>query len=595
MPHHDHSHLLPGVPLALASALLFGASTPFSKLLLSQTDPQILAGLLYLGAGLGLAAVHLGRTVVGLPGVEAPLRRSDLPWLAVVVFFGGLVGPLLLMLGLARTEAASAALLLNLEGLATVAIAWLWFHENVDRRLLLGAMAILAGAVIISWEGNGIVLDFGALLVTGACLAWGIDNNVTRKLSSSDPVMIAMIKGLVAGSVNVALAFQRGAATPPLPFVAGAGIVGFLGIGVSFVLFVLALRHLGAARTGAYFSLAPFIGVLAAILLLHDPLTPKLVISACLMGFGLWMHLSERHEHVHVHEALEHEHSHVHDAHHRHEHDGPIVEPHSHWHRHERLTHTHPHYPDLHHRHLHADTGAISLIGAGLNLRSTTLGAAVAIVAAVVGLTFLVRSPQKPAGIPADSTAQKPSSTAPRPWDAQGDVGANPELTKTQENPVAPAPSHRAAAGPSPSTNDPTRASDGVEAALLAFLRSEPTSATTAARFNLDEVRFDVGGTSPRQASHRQLQSVAQILSVFPKATVFIGYAGGVDRSKAASRIVRARLHSVWRELTHMGVDPARLSLKRPRRSSSVAFNPVERPAPQDAPIFLEIARRSLS
>jgi len=167
MPNNHHSHLVPGVPLALASALLFGASTPLSKLLLSQTDPQMLAGLLYLGAGLGLAAVHLGRNVIGLPGVEAPLRRSDIPWLATITFFGGLIGPLLLMLGLARTEAASAALLLNLEGLATMAIAWLWFHENVDRRLLFGAMAILAGAVIISWEGSGIVLDFGALLIAG--------------------------------------------------------------------------------------------------------------------------------------------------------------------------------------------------------------------------------------------------------------------------------------------------------------------------------------------------------------------------------------------------------------------------------------------
>jgi drug/metabolite transporter (DMT)-like permease len=595
MPNNDHSHLVPGVPLALASALLFGASTPFSKLLLRQIDPQMLAGLLYLGAGLGLAAVHLGRTIVGLPGVEAPLRRSDLPWLAVVAFFGGLVGPLLFMLGLARTEAASAALLLNLEGLATMAIAWLWFHENVDRRLIFGAMAILAGAVIISWEGNGIVLDLGALLVAGACLAWGIDNNVTRKLSSSNPVMIAVIKGLAAGSVNVALAFQRGAAAPPLPFVAGAGIIGFLGIGISLVLFVLALRHLGTARTGAYFSLAPFIGALAAISFLHEPLTLKIMISACLMGFGLWMHLSERHEHVHVHEALEHEHSHVHDAHHQHQHDGSIVEPHSHWHRHERLTHAHPHYPDLHHRHLHADTGAISPIGAMLNLRSTTFGAAVAVVAAIVGLTFLARSPRDESGKQAELTARRESSTAPRPRDAQEGAGANPELTKPQETPVAPAPSHGEVASPSPGGNDATRPSGGVEAALLEFFRGEPTPATAAARFNLDQVRFDVARTSPRQASHRQLQSVAQILSAFPKATVFIGYAGGVDRSKAAPRIVRARLLFIWRELTRMGVDSARLSLKRPNGSSTVARNPAERLPPKNAPIFLEISMRSFS
>ena len=354
MQKTDRSYLWPGVRMALASAILFGASTPFSKLLLSEVDPQLLAGSLYLGAGGGLAFVHLGRAAIGLPAPEAPLRRSDIPWLAAVVIFGGVIGPLLLMLGLARTNAASAALLLNLEGLATMSIAWLVFRENVDRRLLLGALAILAGAVVLSWEGHGLLLNPGALLIAGACLAWGIDNNLTRNLSSADPVLIAMTKGLVAGVVNVALAILRGVALPSAGLSAGAAVVGFLGVGVSLVLFVLALRHLGAARTGAYFSLAPFIGALVAIVLLHDPLSLKLVVSGALMGFGLWMHLAERHEHEHEHDALEHEHSHTHNEHHEHKHDGPVTEPHSHWHRHEPMIHTHPHYPDLHHRHGHS-------------------------------------------------------------------------------------------------------------------------------------------------------------------------------------------------------------------------------------------------
>ncbi len=591
MPNNHHSHLVPGVPLALASALLFGASTPFSKLLLSQTDPQMLAGLLYLGAGLGLAAVHLGRNLIGLPGVEAPLRRSDIPWLATITFFGGLIGPLLLMLGLARTEAASAALLLNLEGLATMAIAWLWFHENVDRRLLFGAMAILAGAVIISWEGSGIVLDFGALLIAGSCLAWGIDNNLTRKLSSTDPVVIAMIKGLAAGAVNVVLALWRGATPPPISFVAGAGIVGFLGIGVSLVLFVLALRHLGTARTGAYFSFAPFIGALMAVLFLHDPLTPKLAISAALMGLGLWMHLSERHEHAHVHEALEHEHSHVHDEHHQHKHDGPIVEPHSHWHRHERLRHAHPHYPDLHHRHIHADPGAISPLGVS-DQRSAALAAAAVLATAVLGLTLLARSRQEEWGKPAELTVtQKESSAARRLRDAQGNSGANPDVTKTQESFVAPTPSHGDAARPSPEIPNATRSSDGVEALLLAFLRGETSPATMAARFNLDQVQFNAGRTAPQPASRRQLLAVAQILSAFPKARVFIGHAGGGDRSEAP-RIVKARLLSVWRELAQMGVDSARLSSKRPRGISKAALDHAKEPPRRNAPIFLEITRQ---
>lgn len=592
MQNNDHSHLFPGVPLAFASALLFGASTPFSKLLLSQTDPQMLAGLLYLGAGFGLAAVRLGGNLIGLPRMEAPLRRSELPWLAIVAIFGGLVGPLLLMVGLARTEAASAALLLNLEGLATMAIAWLWFQENVDRRLLFGAVAILAGAAILSWEGKGIIPDFGAVLIAGACLAWGVDNNVTRKLSSADPVVIAMIKGLASGSVNVVLAVQRGATAPPIPFVAGAGIVGFLGIGVSLTLFVLALRHLGAARTGAYFSVAPFIGALAAILLLHDPLTPKLVISAGLMGFGLWMHLSERHDHAHVHEALDHEHSHVHDEHHQHKHDGPIVEPHSHWHLHERLRHMHPHYPDLHHRHVHTDTGALFPVGALLNQRSVALGAATVVLAATIGLTFLARSPQEESRRSAGSTAtDNESSAAPQPQEAQGSFGANPDLTKTRDGLAAPASSPPVAAKPSPGVTDSTRPSDGVEAALLAFLRSDTTPTAKVARFNFDQVQFDAGRTTPRPASRRQLLNVAQILSAFPKAKVFIGHVDGRGHSKAAPKIVKARLLSVWRELTQKGVDPARLSLKRRSGRSKVAFYQAKERPPQNAPIFLEIAR----
>jgi drug/metabolite transporter (DMT)-like permease len=339
--------------MALTSAILFGTTAPFAKLLLGEIEPQLLAGLLYLGAGIGLAAFHFGRAAIDLPAPEAPLRASDLPWLAAVVLSGGVAGPLLLMLGLARTEAASGSLLLNLEGLCTMGIAWLAFRENVDRRLLLGAFAILAGAAVLSWRGRGIELDIGAALIAAACLAWGIDNNLTRKLSSADPVLTAMIKGLAAGTVNAAVAILSGASTPWAGITAAAATLGFFGVGVSLVLFVLALRHLGAARTGAYFSLAPFIGAVLAIGLLHEALTFNLALAGLLMGFGLWMHLTERHHHQHEHEALEHEHSHRHDPHHQHSHDGPVTEPHSHWHRHAPLRHAHLHFPDLHHRHRH--------------------------------------------------------------------------------------------------------------------------------------------------------------------------------------------------------------------------------------------------
>ena len=347
----------PGAPMALASAALFGASTPLAKLLLGDgVDPWLLAGLLYLGSGLGLGLTYLARGLVGMPAAEAPLRRADVPWLVLVVLTGGVVGPLLLMLGLARTPASSAALLLNVEGLATMAIAWVVFKENVDRRLLIGAFAILAGALLLSWQGGRAAVGLGALAIMGACAAWGVDNNLTRKLSSADPVQIAAVKGVVAGAVNLALALAHGASLPSLASIAGAAVVGFFGYGVSLVLFVLALRHLGTARTGAYFSTAPFLGAALALMLFREPVSAQLVAAAVLMGIGVWLHLSERHEHEHLHELLEHEHRHVHDEHHQHAHTAgdPPGEPHTHRHRHAPMRHKHPHYPDLHHRHGHA-------------------------------------------------------------------------------------------------------------------------------------------------------------------------------------------------------------------------------------------------
>ena len=346
------SHLWPGVPLALGSAVLFGAAAPLSKILLGTVDPWLLAGILYLGAGVGLAVVHLGRGVIGLDSPEAPLRRADIPWLAAVVLFGGMLGPVLLMFGLSMTSAATGSLLLNLEGLATMGIAWLAFRENVDRRLLLGAAAILAGAVVLSWQGAA-QFDIGGLLIAGACVSWGIDNNLTRKLSSADPVQTATIKGLAAGSTNLVLALLLGASLPALTVVAGGLVLGFFGVGVSLVMFMLGLRHLGTARTGAYFSLAPFIGALLAIAIFRDAFSLQFVLAGVLMAVGLCLHLAERHDHEHQHYALEHEHAHVHDEHHGHTHDGPVTEPHSHMHRHEPMRHRHPHYPDLHHRHGH--------------------------------------------------------------------------------------------------------------------------------------------------------------------------------------------------------------------------------------------------
>src|SRR5215813_13058983 len=233
-----------GPVLALSSAFLFGASTPIAKLLLGITDPLLLAGLLYLGSGAGLALVETGGRSLGLGRSEAPLRVRDLGWLGAIVFFGGILGPALLMSGLTLTPASTGALLLNTEGLATMAIAWVVFRENVDRQIFSGAMAILAGAAVLSWPEGGIAspqLDWGSGLIVLACIAWGIDNNLTRKLSAADPLQIAMIKGLVAGGVNLALALAGGATLPRLTALAAVAAVGFFGYGVSLVLFVLGL------------------------------------------------------------------------------------------------------------------------------------------------------------------------------------------------------------------------------------------------------------------------------------------------------------------------------------------------------------------
>ena len=348
----DRDRLDRGVLLALAAALLFGVSAPFAKLLLRDAAPQLLAGLLYLGSGAGLALVWLLRRAPR----EAPLTGRDAPWLAGAIVFGGVLGPLLLMAGLARTPASSASLLLNLEGVLTALLAWFVFRENFDRRIALGMIAIVAGGAVLSWEGRvelgGLV---GPVLVAGATLCWAVDNNLTQKVSAGDPVQIAMVKGLVAGTVNTAIALALGASWPPVARLGGALVLGFLSYGVSLVLFVLALRRLGTARTGAYFSSAPFVGAAVSLVVFRERPGPGFVAAASLMAFGVWLHVTERHEHEHRHVAMEHEHLHVHDEHHRHAHspDDPPGEPHSHPHRHEPLVHSHPHYPDIHHRHGH--------------------------------------------------------------------------------------------------------------------------------------------------------------------------------------------------------------------------------------------------
>jgi drug/metabolite transporter (DMT)-like permease len=339
-----------GILAALGSALLFGAGTPFAKLLLNHINPWLLAGLLYLGSGVGLT---LYRFIVRTPSVKLPPK--EMAWFAGAILAGGVIAPVLLMLGLLSMPASGASLLLNMEGVFTALLAWFAFKENFDRRIALGMALIVIGALVLGWpreiKFSGI---WPALSVLGACFAWGLDNNLTRKLSLSDATWIASIKGLIAGSINLVLAFSLGTALPSLLNVAGAMTVGFFAYGVSLTLFVIGLRHLGTARTSAYFSVAPFFGALISITL-GDPITVPLIITGILMGAGIWLHLNEHHEHLHEHTELEHEHEHTHDEHHQHTHATLIDKAitHTHKHLHKPIKHLHPHYPDTHHQHRH--------------------------------------------------------------------------------------------------------------------------------------------------------------------------------------------------------------------------------------------------
>jgi drug/metabolite transporter (DMT)-like permease len=343
---------------ALLAAALFGASTPFAKTLVGQVAPVTLAGMLYLGSGLGLLACFIVRAIFNRNEQDKPVALSapDLPWLAGAIVAGGIAGPVLLMAGLSLIPASSASLLLNMEGVLTAMLAWFVFKENFDRRIFIGMLLIVVAGALLSWEQAPVFGGpWGVVAIVGACLCWAIDNNLTRKISASDPLQIAGIKGLVAGSVNLAIPWMLGYSFPEARTAMLAGVVGFCGYGLSLVMFVLALRHLGTARTGAYFSAAPFVGAAISLVMLGEAPGTFFWIAAVLMGAGLCLHLTETHVHEHEHEPKSHAHAHTHDAHHRHQHefewDG--TEPHGHAHRHEPVRHAHPHYPDIHHRHDH--------------------------------------------------------------------------------------------------------------------------------------------------------------------------------------------------------------------------------------------------
>jgi drug/metabolite transporter (DMT)-like permease len=343
-----------GIVCALAAAALFGASTPFARTLVGAMDPLWLAGLLYAGSGAGLSLALALRHRHGRNRV-ARIAAGDRRWLAAAVTAGGVVAPILFAFGLRTTAGATASLLLNLETALTVAIAWFVFREHRSTRVVIGMALIVLACVILAGTDSVAGVERGALLIAAACLFWAVDNNLTRKVAGNDAMLVAAVKGVAGGVVNVGLAILLATHAPsPVPAF-GAGVVGLLGYGVSLVLFIVSLRELGVARASAYFSTAPFIGVAVAFALLGERPGPPFWIALPLMAVGVWLHLTERHSHEHVHERLVHEHAHRHDEHHRHAHAFPFdgTEPHTHVHEHEPLVHSHPHFPDPHHHHEH--------------------------------------------------------------------------------------------------------------------------------------------------------------------------------------------------------------------------------------------------
>jgi drug/metabolite transporter (DMT)-like permease len=342
------------VGYALLSAILFGISTPLSKILVGDISPVLLVSFLYLGTAMGMFILgkFLKSGHIPLPE-EAAIRIHDIPWLLLAIFAGGVIAPILLMSSLEITPAATASLLLNFEGVTTMIIAFVVFRESVGRRIWVALGIITLASIMLSWNPVATLgLSVGAVGVLLACVFWGVDNNATRNISGKDPFAIVALKGFFAGSVALVLAIVGHVSIPGISFLLSAMLLGFLCYGVSMVLFIRALRDLGAARTGAYYSLAPFIGAALSFLIFREYPDLQLVVAFVLMLVGTLILATERHTHRHHHVPIEHEHLHHHpDEHHRHSHDGEFTGDHSHPHFHEPLDHDHPHTPDIHHRH----------------------------------------------------------------------------------------------------------------------------------------------------------------------------------------------------------------------------------------------------
>ena len=348
--------MIQGPLLATLSALLFGISPVLCKLVIGEMSPVLLAGLLYLGSGIGLSFVLVRQRINIIREIQSISRIHRLKLLGAVLA-GGVIAPLCFVYGIKYGRASEVSLLLNLETVATTIIAWLIFKEQVSRNVWAGKLLIvLAASIIILKSPENLAFSASGILVVLACIFWGIDNNLTRDVDDLPATALAAIKGYCAGLFNIILAAVLGFGTIDVQQIGGALLIGAFSYGASLVLFIGALRKIGSARSSTYFAIGPFIGVLSALVLLHEQPPAFFWLAAALMLAGVLCLYRERHEHPHVHEAVSHRHQHAHDQdeHHRHPHDGEgNSEPHDQYHVHDRLPHTHVHWPDTHHRHVH--------------------------------------------------------------------------------------------------------------------------------------------------------------------------------------------------------------------------------------------------
>ena len=333
---------------ALLAALFFGASAPLSKLLLIDVPPVLMAALLYLGSGTGISLVKLYQRLTRIQR-EAGIRAPDVKWLAGAILTGGILAPIILMISLQNTRASTASLLLNFEGVGTTLIALFFFRESISRRALAAIFVITLASIFLSTNfTGGFGFSPGALGVILACLLWGLDNNFTRNISAKDPLTIVAWKGLVAGTFSLLLGLFLGERLPAPASILSILLLGFVSYGLSTMLFIYAMRGLGAARTSALYGTAPLAGVLLSFIIFRDPITLLFVLAAALMAAGALLLANEEHAHFHIHMPVLHEHRHRHDE--FHEHDTTNI-AHSHEHAHPHTEHEHGHMPDIHHRH----------------------------------------------------------------------------------------------------------------------------------------------------------------------------------------------------------------------------------------------------